>query len=207
MIIFPILVLCLLGTVVGREWHQVFKDKLREGKYSEASQIKEWTDWITIGDLEIHCIDSGEHKRKTGKELKAADTLKHNEFRRNVGATILGKSLKDQRCELLFPAKGKSLLEIFELLWGFTKVGFSGTYDPDNGYKQITTLVTIKFKGNLEHRFRLQMDTSNGQVMYSNLREYPNYLDFSSPKNPGKKKEGCFCNMDRAVNKVGITKE
>ncbi len=191
-----LLVFGLLGIFVeSAEWHSVFLDKLSQDSYSQKSQMEKWRKWINDGHMEMLCINTTEHKAATGRVLKASETLKQNPLRKNVGDKFLGQAMVDQRCELHFPpSTEKTLMDIFELLWGFTKMNFF-PFDPVNGYKHITVLVVIKFKQSSDHTFRLRIDSKNGQVLYSNMHKDPRYLDLGNIK-------GCFCNMDRAINQV-----
>jgi len=192
-------VLLLLGLLSGaftvQEWHELFKQKLKQNAYHQAAQQDKWKDWIDQGDMEMWCVNTTEYQKTHRKTLTAKDMLDPKLTKTNVKKALIGSPLQDQRCELVFPAKRRTVQSILELLWGYPKMGFF-PFDPVGGKPQITTVVTMKFKGSSEHRFRIRMDTKNGQLLYDNLHQDPKYLD-------GPRRKGCFCDMDRAVTKVG----
>lgn len=193
--------LCTFALVnLEPQWHEIFKRKLEQKEYHQAHQLDIWGKWIDQNDMQMLCVNATEHQMKTGKELTAKDMLDPNLAKQNVGKAFLGKPILDQRCDLVFPpSKTKTLQQVLELLWGYTQMGFF-PFDPVGGKYEKTTLVVIHFKGDSRHKFRLKLQSKDGNIIYNNLQEDLKYLDQGT-------KKGCFCNLDRAVNKVDLTWE
>ena len=185
---------------IGALWYETFQSSLVANEYSAENQVKSWQNWLEKGSLVIRCIDVKEYQKTHGQELSAKEFSQMELTKKPVmDKSFVGTSMEDFRCLLHFPPSQNQLFQIFNLLRGFTKVGFFQVDPTTKGLSKHTDVEIDFQKGKFQ--FRIAVDLGNGQIGIHDMEnnKYP-YMD----KTDGQKhvKKGCFCKLNEVAQRV-----
>lgn len=155
------------------DWQELFKNKLYRGAYKQEETIKNWKLWMKDGILTMLCTN----KRDSAPTID--------------GESLLGKTLTEEqkcttKCHLSFKRSEKTLLEVFEILWGFSNVGL---YQRDRCSRYFP--VEISMKGDLKYNFEMQYKRSQIMIILKEEGKSKGYLPY----------KGILKKIDRELNK------
>jgi hypothetical protein len=156
------------------EYFNDFIANVANGKYDQDYVQKEWTQWETNKNLMIYCQ----------VPTKSGDSPALNAPKYPTKTSIIGKNIQNRRCTFYFPKAGKKTLgEIFQLLWGFTKQGF---FDVSSGPSKRHT-VQIEMQ-TLLFNFKIQWCSKQLCVFFDNAGKA--FLDYDK----------AATNLDESIN-------
>ena len=154
-----VVVINILCVVSQRDaWCERFWNKLSQDEYNEKSQIEKWKTWINQKQMTVACtadiIDG-----KPDRSYKLFDPVDK----------VMSADWTMKRCQITIHPIDKTLLQVYELLWGFSNIG--RFLCKNSKFSD----VIIQFSKGKSHQFQVQY--SQGQINLKMEGKMKSYSD------------------------------